>query len=106
MDMHAQVSSLLNIFELNNNGEIEIMLINNLQDSYLDNLCNNNLSVSIYLINGIKLSGVISSFDQEVILLKDNKSTMDQLLYKHAISTIVPNKPAPNNHVQAELISE
>ncbi len=63
-----------------------------LQDQYLSSLLNNNIAVSIYLINGIKLSGLVSSFDQYVVLLKDNKSTMDQLIYKHAISTIVPTK--------------
>ena len=64
----------------------------NLQDQYLNYLLNSNIAVSIYLINGIKLSGLISSFDQYVVLLKDSKSTMDQLIYKHAISTIVPTK--------------
>ena len=64
----------------------------NLQDQYLDQLMQQEVWVSIYLINGIKLSGVIASFDQYVVLLKDNKNTMDQLIYKHAISTIVPGK--------------
>jgi host factor-I protein len=70
------------------------MITTNLQDSYLDNLCKDYIPVSIYLINGIKLSGLISSFDNLVVLLRDNKSTMDQLIYKHAISTIVPAKPS------------
>ncbi len=64
----------------------------NLQDQYLNYLLNNSIAVSVYLINGIKLSGLVSSFDQYVVLLKDSKSTMDQLIYKHAISTIVPTK--------------
>ena len=64
----------------------------NLQDHYLEQLLEQEVLVSIYLINGIKLSGVVASFDQYVVLLKDNKNTMDQLIYKHAISTIVPSK--------------
>ena len=64
----------------------------NFQDQYLNYLLGSNIAVSVYLINGIKLSGLISSFDQYVVLLKDSKSTMDQLIYKHAISTIVPTK--------------
>jgi len=45
------------------------------------------IPVSIYLVNGIKLQGVIESFDQFVVLLKN---TVSQMVYKHAISTIVP----------------
>jgi host factor-I protein len=46
--------------------------------------------VSIYLVNGIKLQGQIESFDQFVILLKN---TVSQMVYKHAISTVVPGRP-------------
>jgi host factor-I protein len=46
--------------------------------------------VSIYLVNGIKLQGQIESFDQFVILLKN---TVSQMVYKHAISTVVPARP-------------
>ncbi|EQM68880.1 RNA chaperone Hfq [Aquipseudomonas alcaligenes OT 69] len=46
--------------------------------------------VSIYLVNGIKLQGQIESFDQFVILLKN---TVSQMVYKHAISTVVPSRP-------------
>jgi host factor-I protein len=45
--------------------------------------------VSIYLVNGIKLQGQIDSFDQFVVLLKN---TVSQMVYKHAISTIVPSR--------------
>ncbi len=64
-----------------------------LQRAYLEEICNEAIPVSIYLINGIKLSGFIYSFDQFVVVLKDNKSHINQLIYKHAISTIVPTKP-------------
>ncbi len=58
-----------------------------LQDPYLNSLRRERIPVSIYLVNGIKLQGQIESFDQFVILLKN---TVNQMVYKHAISTIVP----------------
>ena len=58
-----------------------------LQDSFLSDLVSKKVSVSIYLVNGIKLHGAIETFDESVILLKNSVS---QLIYKHAISTIVP----------------
>ena len=60
-----------------------------LQDPFLNALRRENISVSIYLMNGIKLQGQIDSFDQFVILLKSNIS---QMVYKHAILTIVPER--------------
>lgn len=58
-----------------------------LQDPYLNTLRKEKVGVSIYLVNGIKLQGTIESFDQFVILLKN---TVSQMVYKHAISTVVP----------------
>ncbi|NQZ53810.1 MAG: RNA chaperone Hfq [Piscirickettsiaceae bacterium] len=58
-----------------------------LQDPFLNALRRENVQVSIFLINGIKLQGQIDSFDQFVILLKNS---VNQMVYKHAISTIVP----------------
>lgn len=58
-----------------------------LQDPFLNALRRERVSVSIYLVNGIKLQGQIESFDQFVILLRN---TVSQMVYKHAISTIVP----------------
>ncbi len=58
-----------------------------LQDPYLNLLRKERVPVSIYLVNGIKLQGQIESFDQFVVLLKN---TVSQMVYKHAISTIVP----------------
>ena len=60
-----------------------------LQDPYLNTLRKEKVGVSIYLVNGIKLQGQIESFDQFVILLKN---TVSQMVYKHAISTIVPGR--------------
>ncbi|MBJ7380069.1 MAG: RNA chaperone Hfq [Polynucleobacter sp.] len=58
-----------------------------LQDPYLNALRKEHIPVSIYLVNGIKLQGHIESFDQYVILLRN---TVTQMVYKHAISTVVP----------------
>ena len=61
-----------------------------LQDPYLNVLRKERVPVSIYLVNGIKLQGQIDSFDQFVVLLKN---TVSQMVYKHAISTVVPSRP-------------
>jgi len=58
-----------------------------LQDPFLNALRKDRVPVSIYLVNGIKLQGQIESFDQFVVLLKNSVS---QMVYKHAISTVVP----------------
>jgi host factor-I protein len=60
-----------------------------LQDPFLNTLRKDRIPVSIFLINGIKLQGTIESFDQFVIVLNNNSN---QMVYKHAISTIVPSK--------------
>jgi len=60
-----------------------------LQDPFLNALRKEHVQVSIYLVNGIKLQGQVDSFDQYVILLKN---TVTQMVYKHAISTIVPSR--------------
>jgi host factor-I protein len=58
-----------------------------LQDPFLNALRKERVPVSIYLVNGIKLQGQVDSFDQFVVLLKNSVS---QMVYKHAISTVVP----------------
>ena len=60
-----------------------------LQDSFLSVLKNEKLPVSIFLVNGIKLHGMVDEFDQYVIMLKNS---VTQVVYKHAISTIVPSR--------------
>ena len=61
----------------------------NLQDSFLNQIIKDNIPVSVYLLNGIKLQGQVKSFDQYVIVLSGNTP---QLIYKHSISTIVPSQ--------------
>jgi host factor-I protein len=58
-----------------------------LQDPFLNALRREKVPVSIYLVNGIKLQGQIDSFDQFVVLLRNS---INQMVYKHAISTVVP----------------
>ncbi|MCC7256117.1 MAG: RNA chaperone Hfq [Dokdonella sp.] len=60
-----------------------------LQDPFLNALRRERVPVSIYLVNGIKLQGTVESFDQFVVLLRN---TVSQMVYKHAISTIVPTR--------------
>jgi host factor-I protein len=60
-----------------------------LQDPFLNALRKEKVPVSIYLVNGIKLQGQVESFDQFVVLLRNSVS---QMVYKHAISTVVPSR--------------
>jgi host factor-I protein len=60
-----------------------------LQDPFLNALRKEKVPVSIYLVNGIKLQGQIESFDQFVVLLRNS---VNQMVYKHAISTVVPSR--------------
>ena len=66
-----------------------------LQDPFLNTLRKEHVPVSIYLVNGIKLQGQIESFDQYVVLLKN---TVTQMVYKHAISTVVPARSVAMPH--------
>ncbi|ANE56054.1 RNA chaperone Hfq [Methylomonas sp. EFPC3] len=74
----------------------------NLQDNFLNALRKEHTPVSIFLVNGIKLQGRVDSFDQYVVMLKN---TVNQMVYKHAISTIVPGKNV-NMHRDAEPSDE
>lgn len=74
----------------------------NLQDSFLNALRKEHTPVSIFLVNGIKLQGRVDSFDQYVVMLKN---TVNQMVYKHAISTIVPSKNV-NMHRDADASDE
>jgi host factor-I protein len=79
-----------------------------LQDPFLNALRKERVPVSIYLVNGIKLQGHIESFDQFVVLLKNSVS---QMVYKHAISTVVPTRNVklqgdPSSEEEEELAAE
>jgi host factor-I protein len=91
-----------------NNKENSMAKGQSLQDPFLNQLRKERVPVSIYLVNGIKLQGQIDSFDQFVVLLKNS---VNQMVYKHAISTVVParNVRVPNageDDVAAEAAPE
>ncbi|MBM4208289.1 MAG: RNA chaperone Hfq [Gammaproteobacteria bacterium] len=75
----------------------------NLQDNFLNALRKEHTPVSIFLVNGIKLQGKVDSFDQYVIMLKN---TVSQMVYKHAISTIVPGKSVKINRDEDTTVEE
>lgn len=60
-----------------------------LQDSFLNQLQKEAVPVSVFLVNGIKLHGVVASYDDTVLTLKN---TITQMVYKHAVSTVVPSR--------------
>lgn len=59
-----------------------------IQEDFLNNLSTNKISVTVFLVNGVKLQGLITYFDEHSLLLRRDGHT--QLIYKHAISTIMP----------------
>lgn len=71
-----------------------------LQDPFLNLLRKEHVPVSVYLVNGIKLQGHIESFDQYVVLLRN---TVTQMVYKHAISTVVPGRAVTFQAADAAL---
>jgi host factor-I protein len=62
----------------------------NLQDAFLNNVRKSKIAVTIFLVNGVKLQGVITWFDNFCVLLR--RDGQSQLVYKHAISTIMPSQ--------------
>jgi host factor-I protein len=70
-------------------GENKMSKGQSLQDPFLNALRREHVPVAVYLVNGIKLQGTIESFDQFVVLLRNQVS---QMVYKHAISTVVPSR--------------
>ena len=63
----------------------------NVQDDFLNNIRQNKISVTVFLVNGVKLQGLITWFDSFSLLLRRDGHT--QLVYKHAVSTIMPAVP-------------
>jgi len=60
------------------------------QDEFLKNLCESNKFGSVYLISGIQLKGIFTGFDEQSIFLRSQNSSNEQMVYKHAVATIVP----------------
>ena len=72
----------------------------NIQDLFLSRLRRNKINVTMFLMNGYQMRGAIVGFDQfVVVLMSDNKQ---QVIYKHAISTITPERPVPLEEAPVE----
>jgi host factor-I protein len=69
----------------------------NLQDTFLNQARKENISVTIYLVNGVQLRGFVRGFDSFTVLL-DSPGKSTQLVYKHSITSIVPARNVPNMH--------
>ena len=63
----------------------------NIQDTLLGHVCQHSIPTTIFLVNGVKLQGVVTSFDKDSVLLRRDGHV--QLVYKHAISTVMPSVP-------------
>ena len=78
----------------------------NLQDAFLNHIRKNKVAVTIFLVNGVKLQGVVTWFDNFCILLR--RDGHSQHVYKHAISTIMPAQPVqlfePEEEAAAEAV--
>ncbi len=72
----------------------------NLQDTFLNHVRKNKTPLTIFLINGVKLQGIVSWFDNFCVLLR--RDGHSQLVYKHAISTIMPGGPVNLNEADGE----
>lgn len=70
----------------------------NLQDSFLNQIRKENVPVIIYLVNGFQLRGAVKGFDNFTVIIEND--TKQQLVYKHAISTITPFRPLNNSHYE------
>ncbi|HPG88699.1 MAG TPA: RNA chaperone Hfq [Hyphomicrobium sp.] len=75
----------------------------NLQDTFLNYVRKNKTPLTIFLVNGVKLQGIVSWFDNFCVLLR--RDGHSQLVYKHAISTIMPGGPLNLNDQDGESIS-
>jgi host factor-I protein len=72
-------------------GQMAVERAQNLQDTFLNFVRKNKVPLTIFLVNGVKLQGVVTWFDNFCVLLR--RDGHSQLVYKHAISTIMPGQP-------------
>lgn len=73
--------------------------IQNIQEGFLNNARRDKVAVTLYLLSGVKLTGRIRSFDKFSLILENNHQ--EQLIFKHAISTVIINRPAASHAVPA-----
>ena len=76
----------------------------NIQDTFLNTVRKDKSPITIYLVSGVKLTGKIRSFDKYSVLLENN--AQEQLIFKHAISTVVSGRSAPHSEGRIESKSE
>jgi host factor-I protein len=76
----------------------------NVQDVFLNTIRKTKNPVTVFLVNGVKLQGIITWFDNFSVLLR--RDSMSQLVYKHAISTIMPTNPLQTLGQETELTGE
>ncbi len=76
----------------------------NIQDTFLNTVRKDKSPITIYLVSGVKLTGKIRSFDKYSVLLENN--AQEQLIFKHAISTVVSGRVGPHTEVRSEAKSE
>ncbi len=76
----------------------------NIQDTFLNTVRKDKSPITIYLVSGVKLTGRIRSFDKYSVLLENN--SQEQLIFKHAISTVVSGRSAVHGEVRPEVRSE
>jgi host factor-I protein len=72
-----------------------------LQDTFLNHIRKNRLPVTVFLMNGVKLQGVITWFDSFSVLLR--REGHSQLVYKHAVSTVMPTQAVQLSHPEASV---
>jgi len=73
---------------------------NNLQDTFLNQVRKTKTPVTVFLMNGVKLQGIVTWFDNFCLLLK--KDGISQMVYKHAVSTIMPSQPITLAHEEGK----
>ena len=81
---------------------MDIKPAQNIQDTFLNTVRKDKSPITIYLVSGVKLTGKIRSFDKYSVLLENN--AQEQLIFKHAISTVVSGRPA-HSDVRSEMRS-
>lgn len=69
----------------------------NLQDAFLNQVRKDKIPVTIYLVNGFQIKGLVKGFDNFTVIIEMDQK--QQLIYKHAISTVSPNKPLGNFYI-------
>ena len=85
-------------------GTMESKPAQNIQDTFLNTVRKDKSPITIYLVSGVKLTGKIRSFDKYSVLLENN--AQEQLIFKHAISTVVSGRVGPHTEGRVEPRSE